>query len=102
MGKGWKLFKGDFQGWEESTIEVGYAKIYNKRWQEDNYVAELDFESNGHIWQEFCLNEYYHLVECSPEIIEDPCEPETLKLKFVYAARIRVRLGSNRFKVYWN
>ena len=42
LGKGWKVFSGNFKGWEECKVEVGYGKTYNNNWKVGTHVAELD------------------------------------------------------------
>ncbi len=39
LGKGKKIFNGNFKGWENCTIEVGYGKNYNKNWLVGTHVA---------------------------------------------------------------
>ena len=45
MNKKWKIV-GDFPGWWTKQGEIGYGKIYNKRWPKNTQVIELDGNFN--------------------------------------------------------
>jgi hypothetical protein len=65
LGHGWRIFKnGQFKGWKcNNEIEVGWGRIYNKRWPQNTHVTELDANHNTDIYQEFKFDEYLRLKD---------------------------------------
>ena len=131
INKKWKVFDS-IPGWKGKGIEIGWGKIYNKKW--NSQVVELDGHKLGFLEQKWTCDAKYNMkpfVEETKEFkpdykvdkgklaVENPTpkiavQPtpsiltaekpltKSYKLTFQYACRKNVAFDSCEGKVFWN
>ena len=64
INKKWKVFDS-IPGWKGKGIEIGWGKIYNKKW--NSQVVELDGHKLGHLEQKWTCDAKYNMTPFSEE-----------------------------------